>query len=250
MASLKQIRPMLAATVRLIADIAYPPRCPSCRADVQADGNFCADCFGKLRMIAPPLCSICGIPFIVAVEEGAHCPECLETPPEFDRARSVMVYDAISTPLVTALKFNDQWAGVARYVQMMVGAGSDVLKGADMLVPVPLHWRRLAHRKFNQAAVLAYGISAQTGVPCAPHLLRRILYTKPQMRLDRATRLRNVRRAFAVTSLAPSQLRDKIVVLVDDVVTTGATADACAKVLKAAGAKEVRVLALARTVKE
>ena len=234
----------------LVLDTIYPPACPSCRVHVGADGNFCAACFAKLRVIDAPLCQCCGIPFVVGVAEEMLCPTCLAEPPDFDIARSALVYDAISAPLVTALKFHDQWAGLPRYVQMMLRLGKPLTDGADMLVPVPLHWRRLWRRKFNQSALLAFGIAQQTGVPCAPDMLRRIKYTKPQMRLDRATRLRNVTRAFAVPDAARALLHDKIVVLVDDVVTTGATANACARALKKAGAREVRVLALARTVKE
>lgn len=161
-----------------------------------------------------------------------------------------MVYDAISAPLVSAIKFNDQWASIGRHAHMMTGAARALLEDADMLVPVPLHWRRLIQRKFNQSAVLAHGISTLCHVPVAHTVLKRAIYTKPQMRLDRKERLANVKRAFAPHDRIGQQVKDKIVVLVDDVVTTGATANACAKVLKQAGAREVRVLSLARTVKE
>jgi ComF family protein len=238
------------AAFRLVADTVYPPRCPSCQTYVAAEGNFCSECFQKLQMIDAPMCACCGVPFVIAVEADTRCPECLDNPPEFDVARAALVYDAVSAPLVTALKFNDQWANLARYVQLMVRAGKPILEGADILVPVPLHWRRLLRRKFNQSALLAYGVARETGLPCAPEMLRRTIYTKPQMRMTRQERLKNVKRAFAVPEPAQEMLRNKMVVLVDDVVTTGATVNACAKALKSAGAKEVRVLALARTVKE
>jgi len=238
------------AAWRLVADMVYPPRCPSCQTYVGADGNFCGACFQKLRMIDAPMCACCGIPFVIAVEADTRCPECLVSPPAFDTARAALVYDAVSAPLVTALKFHDQWVGLERYVAMMLRAGKPLLDGADMLVPVPLHWRRLLRRKFNQSALLAYGLSRVTDIPCAPEMLQRTIYTKPQMRMTRKERLTNVKRAFAVPESAYETLRNKVVVLVDDVVTTGATVNACAKALKKAGAKDVRVLALARTVKE
>lgn len=235
----------------LAVDMVYPPRCPSCRQHVGADGNFCAPCFNRLRVIEAPLCQCCGIPFVIGVgEEYLLCPECLDEKPDFDAVRAALVYDAVSGPLVTSLKFNDQWAGLTRYVQMMLRLGRPLMEGADMLVPVPLHWRRLFTRKFNQSALLAYGLSRQVDVPCAPEMLQRVVYTKPQMRLDRATRLKSLKHAFAVPEKMRTLLQDKIVVLVDDVVTTGATANACARALKQAGAKEVRVIALARAVKE
>jgi ComF family protein len=228
-------------------DVIYPPACPSCRARVDAEGNFCPSCFAKLRMIDTPLCDCCGIPFTLQLEASMRCPSCLSDPPDFDVARSALVYDAVSAPLVTALKFHDQWAGLSRYVQMMLRIGKPLTEGADMVVPVPLHWRRLWRRRFNQSALLAFGISKLTGLPCETDILRRVHYTKPQMRLDRAARLRNVTRAFHASD---AKLRDKTILLVDDVVTTGATVNACARALKKAGAREVRVLALARTVRE
>ncbi len=179
-----------------------------------------------------------------------QCPACLEAPPAFSKARAAMVYDAVSAPLVSALKFADQWAGLKRHGKMMAGAGSTVLKGADVLVPVPLHWRRLLRRRFNQSALLAYAIAAETGLPCAPEWLARIRHTTPQMKLTRKERLTNVAKAFAVPAAREAEIKDKVIVLVDDVVTTGATAEACAKALLKAGAREVRVIALARTVKE
>lgn len=250
MSLLPAIKENAIALLQMGTDIIFPPRCPSCRAHVAGDGNFCSICFSKLRMIDAPLCACCGIPFVVAVEAETRCPSCLESPPDFDVARAALVYDGISAPLVTSLKFHDQWAGLTRYTQMMLRLGRPLLEGADMLIPVPLHWRRLLRRKFNQSALLAYSISDQTGVPCMPDVLQRVQYTKPQMRLDRATRLKNVKRAFAVAPETGALLAGKIVVLVDDVVTTGATANACALALKKAGTREVRVLALARTVKE
>lgn len=234
--------------LRMAVDMVYPPVCPGCRAHVGADGNFCGACFSKLRIIEAPLCHCCGVPFVIGVDDYTLCPACLDEQPAFDHARAALVYDNISAPLVTALKFHDQWAGLTRYVQMMLRLGSPMMEDADMIVPVPLHWRRLLRRKFNQSALLAYGLARETGVVCVPNVLKRVQYTKPQMRLDRATRLKNVARAFAVPEGA--QLAGKVIVLVDDVVTTGATVNACAKALKKAGAKEVRVIALARTVKE
>ena len=240
----------LGGLLRLAVDLVYPPRCPSCRQYVAADGNFCSPCFNRLRIIEAPLCQCCGVPFVIGTEENMQCPECLDEKPDFDTVRAALVYDSISGPLVTSLKFNDQWAGLPRYVQMMLRLGRPLMEGADLLVPVPLHWRRLFRRKFNQSALLAYGLSREVGLPCAPHLLQRVVYTKPQMRLDRAERLKSIKRAFAVPESMRALLQDKIVVLVDDVVTTGATANACAVALKKAGAREVRVIALARAVKE
>jgi len=241
---------VLASLTQILFDTIYPPRCPSCRIYVTADGNFCADCFEKLHLIAAPMCASCGIPFVVAIEDDAQCPTCLEMPPSYDTARAVMVYDAISAPLVSSLKFNDQWAGLHRHVAMMSAVGSDMLKSADLLIPVPLHWRRLFGRRFNQSALLAFTLSQMTHVPCDAEVLERVQHTTPQMRLTRKERLTNVKKAFAVTPDGAHKLAGKHVVLVDDVMTTGATVEACAVALKKAGAARVDVLTLARTVEE
>lgn len=237
----------LGSAGRALLDIAFPPVCPSCHASVDALHNFCADCFGKLRLIADPQCGCCGIPFALPLE--GHCPECLAEPPPFRRARAVMVYDAISAPLVSALKFRDQWAGLSRYVAMMRAAGASLLAEDALVVPVPLNWRRLWWRKYNQAALLAYGVAAGA-LPVLPDALLRTRRTRPQMRLSRAERRSNVKGAFTVNPRLQAQLAGRRILLVDDVVTTGATVAACAEALLKAGAAQVDVLALARTVKD
>jgi len=235
---------------RLALNLIYPPECPSCRAPVAAMHNLCSECFTKLRMIGKPFCTCCGVPFAVPMTDDSQCPHCLDMPPQFTRARSVMVYDAVSAPLISALKFHDQWAGLKRYDRMLQTSGAELLATADVIAPIPLHWRRLWQRKFNQSALLAYGVSRLANVPCIPHLLVRTRATKPQMRLKRAERLLNVRKAFAVRTKFLSHINGKHIVLIDDVMTTGATANVCAAALRKAGAREVSVLTLARTVRE
>ena len=247
MASLKHA---FSALGSLALNAVFPPRCPSCHTQVAVDGNFCASCFAQVKLIAPPFCACCGIPFVATMGEGALCPECLVEPPEFAAARAVMVYDRISAPLITSLKFHDQWSGVTRYGEMMRAASDGLLARSDMVVPVPLHWQRLLKRRYNQAAVLAYRLAEAAGLPCRLDILKRVRSAPPQMRLDRATRLKNVRKVFALNERSMADVKNKTILLIDDVVTTGATVNACAKLLKKAGAKEVNVLALARTVKE
>lgn len=235
---------------RAMLDALFPPECPSCRAAVETMHNLCSDCFRQLHLISTPLCDCCGIPFAVPMEPGMQCPQCLAEPPHFTKARSVMVYDGISAPLITALKFHDQWAGLARYDAMLSMAGTQLLADVDFIAPIPLHWRRLWQRKYNQSALLAYGVAARTQKTCVADLLLRTRFTPPQMRLKRAERLKNVQRAFAVNPRHMEMVKDKKILLVDDVMTTGATANVCAKALRKAGAREVCVLTLARTVIE
>ena len=236
----------------MLVDVVFPPRCASCHGAVEAEGNFCGTCFAKLRMISAPLCTCCGIPFVVSIEDDMQCPACLEAPPAFTKARAAMVYDAVSAPLVSALKFADQWAGLKRYGKMMAGAGSELLKGADILVPVPLHRSREMDREFNQSWELCQRLAQWTGIPLA-NALARIRETDTQASLDREERLRNLRGAFALRKPRPWQtqipLLGRRILLVDDVFTTGATLEACARALNRAGAAKVHAVALARVVR-
>lgn len=241
-------RERMAAWGGWLLDVAFPPCCPACHAPVSAQDNFCGDCFAALRQISAPQCVCCGIPFAFDAGAAMECPECVAEPPSFDSARAPLVYDAISAPLIRSLKFHDRYTGLRRATAMMVAALGERKNEIDLIVPVPLHWRRLVMRRFNQSALMGYALSRALGIPCAPQALKRVRYTTPQMRLARAERLRNVRDAFAVP--AGASVQGKRILLVDDVVTTGATVAACAVVLKKAGAVQVHVLALARTVKE
>lgn len=229
-----------------LLDVAFPPSCPACHTTVSAQDNFCSECFAALKQISAPQCACCGIPFAFDGGADAQCPECLAEPPSFDTARAPLVYDHISAPLIRGLKFHDRYTGLRRAVAMMLAAHGE--RPTDLIVPVPLHWRRLFMRRFNQSALLGFGLSRALHIPCLPQGLKRTRYTTPQMRLPRAERLKNVRNAFAVPDAAG--IEGKHVLLVDDVVTTGATVAACAAALKKAGAASVHVLALARTVKE
>lgn len=241
------IRETARAVSHLLLHQLFPPHCPACGVPVAAGGNLCPECFGALHHITAPLCACCGIPFALPTPEGTLCPECISTPPSFDHARAVVVYNDIAGTLVGNLKYHDRMAMLHRLAAQMQQAGGGLLANTDVLVPVPLHWRRLLKRRYNQSAWLAYQLSALSGLPCAPDALARIRHTKPQTGMPRSQRQKNLRAAFAVH--APEAVAGKRVLLVDDVLTTGATANACANALKKAGALQVNVLAFARTVK-
>lgn len=233
---------------RLVLDTAFPPSCPACLALVDTQDNFCSACFDTLTQISAPHCACCGIPFAFDLGSDMQCPTCLADAPHYTTVRAPLVYDATSAPLVRSLKFHDRYTGLNRAVRMMDAALGAHRTAIDAVVPVPLHWRRLVVRRYNQSALLGFALARRLGVPCRPGLLTRVKYTTPQMRLTREQRLRNVRGAFAVP--ASADVAGKTLLLVDDVVTTGATVDACAAVLMQAGAAAVHCVALARTVKD
>ncbi|HYD32241.1 MAG TPA: ComF family protein [Azospirillaceae bacterium] len=234
---------------RLALDTLLPPRCLKCGGPVDHQGGLCPACWSRLTFLAPPLCACCGLPFEFEVGEGALCGGCVASPPLFRRARAALVYDEESKPLVLGFKRGDQTYAAEPYGAWLARAGADLLGEADLLVPVPLHRWRLFRRRYNQAALLALATAKISGVALEPRLLVRRRATPSQNRLDRAGRRRNVKGAFAVRAGADGMVRERRIVLVDDVFTTGATVSECVRALLKAGAARVDVLTLARVVR-
>ena len=215
---------------------------------VSQQGSLCPDCWATIDFIERPFCELSGLPFAYDPGQPMVRPELVDNPPPYARARSVMYYNEASARLVSRYKFADRMEAVPAFAQWMVRAGAELFDGADLILPVPLHRRRLFSRRFNQSAELARRIAKRVGLPFAPHLLVRVRATRPQIGLSGTARRRNVAGAFHLADGAGSRVANKIVVLIDDVMTTGATVEACARALNVAGAREVRVLSLARVV--
>ena|SRR5665213_1139347 len=232
---------------RAVVDGVLPPRCLACGATVGEVDSLCGPCWGAISFFAPPWCSRCGLPFAHPMGEGAVCADCARQQPSWDRARAVLRYDRHSRRLVLMLKHGDQTHLAGAFGRWMHRAGGEVLAGADLLMPVPLHWTRLFGRRFNQAALLARAIHRAGGPPVAADWLARRRRTPSQGLLGPAARARNVRGAFALRR--GRSVTGKRVVLIDDVLTTGATAEECARVLRRAGADYVGVLVLARALR-
>lgn len=245
--ALRRLRALGAQTARLALDAALPTLCVACRAPVAGEG-LCAACWSRLSFIAAPCCPRLGIPF--ACDPGADVvsAEALSRPPAYRRARAAVRYDEIARTLVHALKFQDRTDLAPVMGRWMARAGAELLGEADLIVPVPLHWRRALARRFNQAGALARGVAAVAGRPVVSGMLARVRPTPHQIGLSRAERAANVQNAFRVPLDAAAALAGRHVVLIDDVLTTGATAEACARALTRAGAASVDVLVFARVV--
>jgi ComF family protein len=228
--------------------VALPPLCPACRDPVAEPGGLCSACWAKLSFIAPPFCERLGIPFAYDPGPGILSMEAIANPPAYRRARAAVRYDEIARRLVHALKFGDRIDLAPTLGRWMALAGKPLLADADALVPVPLHWRRLWARRFNQSATLAKVISRQSGVAVAHAALGRVKATAQQVGLTRSERAVNVQGAFRVPERSRAEVVGRRLILVDDVLTTGATLDACARVLLRAGAAQVDVLVFARVV--
>ncbi len=236
------------ATLGFVLDALLPPRCLSCAATLERQGVLCPTCWEAVHFLAPPLCDCCGLPFEFDLGEATLCGACVAHPPEFDRARAVIAYDDGARRLLLGFKHADRTECAAPFGRWMARAGVDLVGSADVIAPVPLHWTRLFRRRFNQAALLAQALGRESGVAVLPRLLHRTRVTASQGRLGPMARQRNVAGAIAASAAAPALVTGRRVLLVDDVLTTGATAAVCARALKAAGADAVDVLVLARVI--
>jgi len=241
--------------LKSLIDLIYPPRCPVCQEFLQdqntlKDGQdlpFCQACFSDFTEIKSPICSLCGRPFSDGVEQDRVCEDCLRKRPSYDIARAPYLYDGALMTAIHELKYAQRshladslGSLLASFAQSWIGE----LKGC-LIMPVPLHPRRLRARGFNQSLLLAKCVAREIGAELDFLSLRRTRFTKPQTELSSEERKKNVRKAFEV--LKPEVVKGRTIVLVDDVATTGSTLNECAKALKRVGADGVLCLVLART---
>jgi ComF family protein len=240
-------RDALAHLPKLALDIALPTQCVSCREPVDGEG-VCASCWAKLSFIEPPYCPRLGIPVVYDPGPELLSMEAIASPPAYQRARAAVRYDELARTLVHSLKYQDRTDLAPAMGRWMARAGQELLGEADVLVPVPLHWRRGWSRRYNQSGALARVISRQSGVKLASEALRRIRPTAQQIGLSRPQRATNVQGAFKVVPERSAEIAGRRVVLIDDVLTSGATTDACARALLRAKAAQVDVVVFARVV--
>lgn len=233
------------ALLRTALDFALPPLCPACREPVDGQA-LCPACWSKLSFITRPYCERLGIPFVYDPGPGILSMEAIADPPAYQRARAAVRFDEISRALVHRFKYGDRLDLAPMMGRWISHAGRELLAEADALVPVPLHWRRLWARRFNQSAMLAAAISAESGVPVAAGVLKRVKPTAQQVGLSRTERAANLQGAFRVPPEAKGAIAGRRLVLVDDVLTSGATVDGCARTLLRGGAANVDVLVFAR----
>ncbi len=231
-----------------IADLLLPPVCISCRARIGSHALLCDACFAKIDFIAPPICARFGIPVPYDAGEPLLSAAAIAKPPVYDRARAAARYSATMRELIQSFKYRDRHEGLPLFGLWLKKAGAELLAEADLIVPVTLYRSRLWWRRFNQSAMLAHSVGRLAGVPVDCFVLSRVRRTQSQVGLSADQRRRNVAGAFRVPPTRAARVKGKNVIVVDDVITTGATAEACARALKRAGAARVDVLALARAV--
>ncbi len=229
-----------------LADIILPPRCLGCREVTASHAGLCVACWQELSLIERPYCERLGIPFVYDHGEGMVSAEAIADPPAYGKARAAARYEGAAIELVHRLKYGDRVDIAPFMARLMTQAGRDVLDGADMLIPIPLHRLRLWQRRFNQAALLAREVGRLAGIAYEPLLMSRRKHTARQVGLSRKERARNVQGAFAVAQADRPAIEGRHIVVVDDVLTSGATGEAAARTLLRAGAARVDMLVFAR----
>ena len=245
MAFAQPLRNGVGAAVRTLVDMLMPPACMACKAPVATPLSLCADCWTGLPAIAGARCACCGVPLVLAHQTEVLCLGCLAEPPDFDRACAAYLYGGAARQLALALKAGREAYATPMAAAMLRAAGEMAVPG-QLVIPVPLHRWRLLSRGYNQSALLARAVARRSGGVLALDMLERTRATPRSQGMNRRQRQRNVKGAFRVTPAGKAALKGADVLLVDDVMTTGATASACGRALSRAGAASVTVLAYAR----
>lgn len=238
---------------KTLFNIILPPRCAYCGKIIADEHGICAKCFKKLHFISEPYCKICGTPFEneteIATSSHFICPNCASKKRITRFNRSAVIYDDFSKKALLSFKFQDKTSLSKLFAKWLKISAHDILEqGIDVIIPVPLSYKRLIARKYNQAAVLASELSKLINVPVLPLTLIKTRHTKPQAKLKENLRAQNIKNAYSVKNSA--QIKGKRVLLIDDIMTTGSTLNECARTLLKAGAKTVDTLTVARTLKK
>jgi len=236
--------PRVAAKGKALLNAIYPPRCMICQEMTLTGANLCPDCWADTGFITGAICNCCGTPLPGDPAPDILCDRCLATPPPWESGRAAVIYAGAGRRAVLAFKHGDRLDMARPLAGWLARAGAELLPNADLIVPVPLHWRRFVRRRYNQSAELARHLGVLAGLPAPPDMLLRKRATNIQEGMDRAQRFANQSGAFLLNRHHDPV--GKRVILVDDVMTSGATLTACTDVLHTAGVQHVSVMVLAR----
>lgn len=228
-----------------LKDLCFPLICCNCGEYVESKG-LCADCWKQIKWISEPKCLNCGIPFEINVQK--ICEHCLKKKPAFDNAVSVFEYNDFSKNMILKFKYNDATYMSEQFSSWMYRVCELDIKNANFIIPVPIHFVKRLKRKYNQSELLAKEISEKSGIKYEPRILKKIKNTLAQEGLSKVHRQKNIKGTFEVDKKYVHLLDKKTIVIVDDVLTTGATVNECAKMLKKCGVEKIIVITLARVI--
>lgn len=240
----------LRRSLEAVLHTVFPPRCICCGEAVSSDFGLCAACWREAHFITGCACDACGAPLPGTGAGVEICDECLATPRPWARGRAAFAYAGTGRQLVLAFKHADRLDLVLPLGEMLARAASPLIAPGMVVAPVPLHRLRLVKRMFNQSALLAQNMARRVRLPCLPDLFERRRATRSQEGLSRSERLENLAGAVRVRSRYTEKIRGRHLLLVDDVMTSGATLAACAEAALTAGAGQVSVVVLARVAKD
>jgi ComF family protein len=249
MSFINRIAGGLRQTGQHVMDGLFPPQCPCCNEQVDIPGSLCAVCWPQVTFISEPACISCGYPFEYKIEDDLQCGNCIANPPYYSKGVSVFQYDDFSRQMVLAFKHADRTDLAKVFAKWMARVSASQIQEDTLIIPVPLHPGRLLKRRYNQSALLSRHIGAQINRPVLMQGLDRTKRTPSQGGKSLKARFRNVKGAFKVASTAQQQITGKHILLIDDVYTTGATLNECAKSLIKAGARDITILTLCRVVR-
>lgn len=229
-----------------LLNLFFPAQCMICATLVPQHGTLCAECWKEVPFISDPMCACCGLPLEFAVDAHTLCGECLREHPPYSRARAAFTYQENSRALILKFKYQDELYLAPIFAGWLKKAGAELISASDIIVPVPLHWRRMLRRRYNQSLLLARMLAKETNLALLANGLQRTRHTPQQAGLTRIQRLKNVKGAFRVHPKHQEAIKGKSILLIDDVMTTGATLSVCTDILLKAGAAQVNVLTVAR----
>lgn len=245
----RKILYFILTTYKNAMEFTFPHTCICCDKSIEKEKIFCDDCFSKIPFVEGNLCYRCGRKLnLLPINEKMLCADCLNKRPIYDKARAAFQYNTVSKSCILKFKNTGRMDYKKQFVALLEQAGKDLFPDTDIIMPVPLHWRRKVSRGYNQAGVIGKALSKKIKIPYTDKILIRSRHTPKQEKKTNKERHKNVKNAFMVKK--PRKIKNKTVLLIDDVLTTGATVNTCAKELKKAGAQTVFVLTIAHTTRE
>ena len=233
--------------INRLIELIFPQTCLVCNQIID-NGNFCVKDWSELHFLQKPACNICFQPFEFKIDDKAVCGKCLQKRPKYFKAISVWVYNEQSRIIISRFKYYDQTNLAKYFSEIMFKQAQEILPEIDFIVPIPLHKFRINKRKYNQAAILAKNIAKLSDKELILDLLVRTKNNQPQASLKQRMRYKNVKGIFKTKEKYLTKIKGKNVLLIDDVITTGATVESCAKELKSVKVNRIYVLTLAKTI--
>lgn len=233
--------------MKFLLNLLFPNKCIICD-NYSSSYELCNECWSNCSFITKPYCFICSHPFAYETDPKAICGACVATKPKYDRAIALLKYDHHSKKIIHKFKYQDQLHILNYLTNLMLNMGKELIEQSDIIIPVPMHKYKLLKRGYNQAALLAMNLAKITKLKYLPQALTKLENSTPQAGLKKEERAKNIKHSFELNEKFTADLKGKNILLIDDVITTGATISECTKILKKAKPSKVYVLAVAKRV--